>query len=360
MTTSNGLYIHIPFCRKKCRYCDFLSFTDAECSDRYIDALTDEIGGFKADTVFIGGGTPSVLQPRQIEKIIDSADIDEDAEITIEGNPESLTKDKLKAYKSMGINRLSIGFQSLDDNILMLLGRIHSAKEAVKAYDNARDAGFENINIDLMFAIPGQSVEILDKTVREVLAMEPEHISAYSLQIEEGTPFYGMFEPVPEEEDRNMYHRIIDTLAIYGYGQYEVSNFAKAGYECRHNLKYWSMEDYKGAGLGASSFLDGKRIVNTGNMEEYLNGSIVKEVHNNTFEDNASEYVFTGMRKTAGITYDGFKNYLNEDFFDVFKGIDEKIERWVSLGLMEADERGMRFTTKGMDIENSILAEFIL
>ncbi len=364
MTTSRGVYIHIPFCGSKCRYCDFLSFENTDSLDRYIPRLMEEIRGAAADTVFIGGGTPSLLAPGYIEELLFALDIDEGAEVSIEANPESLTREKARAYRDMGINRISMGFQSLDEDMLSLLGRIHGRGDCFRAYDAARDAGFENINVDVMFALPGQSAESLYRTLEEILDLEPEHISAYSLQLEPGTVLSDMVErgllrETDEEADRNMYHGIIDILSGKGYAQYEVSNFSLPGRQCRHNLKYWSMEEYIGAGLGASSFYEGRRIANTRDMEKYLRGDRVESIHVNSLRDNAGEYVFTGMRKTEGITYEGFRSYAGCELKEYYPWFAEKSELWEKQGLIIRDDKGFRFTLKGTDIQNSVLKEFV-
>lgn len=330
----------------------------------YIPALKEELRGQRADTVFIGGGTPSVLKPSDIEKILSALYIEQGAEITIEANPESMDREKARAYLDMGINRLSMGFQSLDDGILDMLGRIHDSKMCYRAYDDARNAGFENINVDMMFALPHQTMEILNRTMDGIIDMEPDHISAYSLQLEEGTKLYrmveqGLIKETEEAEDREMYHHIIERLSHYGYEQYEVSNLAKKGYRCRHNLKYWSMEEYAGCGLGASSFYDGKRIVNTSDFEKYINGDRIEDIYHNTIKDNAGEYVFTGMRKTEGIKFKGFEEYVGTEFDKFFPWFRHKADKWEEQGLILLDKEGFRFTLPGMDVQNSILKEFV-
>ncbi|MCR4649684.1 MAG: radical SAM family heme chaperone HemW [Lachnospiraceae bacterium] len=261
-----GIYIHIPFCVKKCNYCDFnsASFSD-EIKNRYIDALCEEIkfrsvcfSDRKIDTVFMGGGTPSILLPEQTGRIFDCLrsffDIKDNAEITIETNPGTLDKDKLKAYRSFGVNRLSMGLQSFNDNELKVLGRIHNEKDFLDSFNNAREEGFKNINVDLMSAIPLQTLSSFESNLLKIKKLSPEHVSIYSLIIEENTPFYDMKLDLPTEEDeREMVHMIPDVLT--GYSQYEISNYAKKGYECRHNIKYWKRDEYLGFGLSSASLI---------------------------------------------------------------------------------------------------------
>lgn len=375
MITNNrdaaGIYIHIPFCMRKCRYCDFLSFEDHSSCDEYIEALIGEIedrGGRYVDTVFIGGGTPSAIAPEHIvsimEAVYDNFEIDEAAEITIEVNPGTLTSEKLAMYRGAGINRLSIGVQSFHDSILSGLGRIHSADTARKTVAMAKEAGFENISIDLMFAVPGLTMEIWKDTLSVAVSLGVKHISFYSLQIEEGTPFGEMFEngtlkETDESEDRKMYHYAIDFLKENGYLQYEVSNSAITGFESRHNMKYWEMADYLGMGLGASSFEGGRRTVNTSEMDSYLQWDRVDDEYINTPFDNASEFVFTGLRKTEGISLRDFEEFTGMEFFEVFPEAAVKTGQWKEYGFIEFDGDILKLTTAGMDIQNNILKEFV-
>lgn len=289
MTTSKlGLYLHIPFCAKKCRYCDFLSFgcSDSKALSEYAQALIQEIRTrskdwcFRdVDTVYIGGGTPSLLSAWDMGKIMDALydnfNISKEAEITIEGNPATLSDEKMERYLRKGINRLSLGVQSFENDVLRYLGRIHDKNDAFTSFQRAKRAGFSNINMDVMFAIPGQSMKMWADTVRQCIFLKPSHISLYSLQIEEGTEFYelykdGKMEAVPESQDREMYHKALAMMKEAGYKHYEISNAAMPGCESRHNLKYWSYAEYLGLGLGASSFVGGSRFKNTSRMHEYL------------------------------------------------------------------------------------------
>ena len=384
MTTTNnklGLYLHVPFCRKKCRYCDFLSF---ECNDdglltEYSNALIREIRlRYKewpyrvVDSIFIGGGTPSIMPAEDMVRIIDEIRenflVDDDCEITIEANPATLSDEKLDAYISAGINRISIGVQSFDNTILSMLGRIHDKNDAFKAIRMAKRAGFENINIDLMFGIPGQTMKKWRDTVRQCLFLEPEHISLYSLQLEEGTPLYKMVHTqkllaeLPPETDREMYHDALLMLQNAGYEQYEISNAARPGYESRHNLKYWSYREYLGFGPGASSFMGGHRFKNCDKVLEYLD--FLKEglppvkpedVEHYTLRDEMGIYIFTGLRKTEGFRISEFENTFGEDFFDVY---DPEIIRNLR-GLLVAEGDTIRLTEKGFDVSNKVMAAFV-
>lgn len=379
MTTSNlGLYIHIPFCVKKCSYCDFVSFEG--CDDRlqreYAAELVKEIRRwgllyekrFQIDTIFFGGGTPSLMDERLICEIIasirESFPVESDTEITLEANPGTLKARKLEAYRAAGINRLSIGVQSLDDGMLKNLGRIHSVDEFLKNYTLARKYEFNNINIDLMFAIPGHSLEIWADTLRKALELAPEHISFYSLQIEENTRFYtmlksGEIQQISDVLDREMYHMAIEALNAAGYTHYEISNACKQGYECRHNLKYWSMENYLGLGLGAHSYIDGLRFSMTQDLQSYLNGEKINWQHKNDLKDDLSEYIFTGMRKTRGISFEAFRKRFGKELFEFYPEQRGLIGQYEQNGFIEVRDGFMRFTVKGFDISNRILSEFV-
>ena len=392
--TKLGIYIHIPFCVCKCRYCGFLSFenTDDDVHSAYVRSLTDEIrlygrlysDEYIVDTVFIGGGTPSVLDYRHIDNIISSVrqvfELTSDCEITIEANPGTIDSDKLAAYRAFGINRLSIGVQSLDEHILKVLGRIHSVREFEENFIAARQAGFDNINIDLMFAVPGATLENWQETLKKAVRLSPEHISFYSLQIEEGTPFAAMYEngmlqEIPDDTDRKMYRYAAELLQKNGYIHYEISNAAKQGFMSRHNLKYWTMKEYLGFGLGAASYFKGRRFQNTTEPEEYLRLSgqsmladdcscfraagCIKELHANTEFDNASEFVFTGLRRLSGIDLDEFKAFTGRSLFEVFPEAESNIAGWTARGLAEYNGRSLRLTYDGIDISNDILSEFV-
>ncbi len=323
------------------------------------------------DTVYIGGGTPSLLSSWDVGKIMDALrdnfNINREAEITIEANPATLSDEKMDLYLRKGINRLSLGVQSFDNDVLRYLGRIHDKNDAFSSFQRAKRAGLENINMDIMFAIPGQTMKMWADTVRQCIFLEPSHISLYSLQIEEGTEFYEMYKdgsmtPVPEIQDREMYHKALSMIKEAGYKHYEISNAALAGCESKHNLKYWSYAEYLGLGLGASSFVDGKRFKNTSKMKEYLAAIRNKTVpidkngiENYTQREEMGIFVFTALRKAEGFRLDHFKHVFQTDFFDVY---DPNILKKYKGLLIYADDR-LYLSEHGMDISNRIMAEFV-
>lgn len=396
-----GLYIHIPFCVKKCNYCAFLSF-NAETSPRkeYTDALVQEIrnrgetlGHPEIDTVYVGGGTPSVLDISQMRDIMtavkESFCVKPDAELTIEANPGTLgRKDgvmlaKLQAYKYLGFNRLSMGVQSMDNDRLHYLGRIHTAENIVRDMELIRRKGFENVNLDLIFSVPGESTEDALSDLKKVLELKPEHVSCYSLQIEEGTPFGRMAEEgelteVSDEEDRRTYHEICRALKEAGYEHYEISNFARQPeFRSRHNSLYWNMDDYIGLGLGASGFISGVRYKNTEDLGEYFAAigegrRPVSEKHVNTPFDSISEAVFTGLRRREGISYEEAASAYGaaggdtagtagaeELFWQVFGEAEKEAREYAERGLLVIDDKGLRLTEQGIDISNSIMSLFV-
>ena len=368
------LYVHIPFCVRKCQYCDFLSGpSDEETKDRYIEALLKEIRAaehtedYEIVSVFIGGGTPSALKAEAIASIMRTLQekffFCEDAEVTIEANPGTVDPEKLTIYRNVGINRLSLGLQSTDAEELKLLGRIHSYEEFLKSYEWAREAGFSNINIDLMFAIPGQTGEAWRQHLYQVAELNPEHISAYSLIIEEGTPFAEQNLDLPDEDtEYQMYEDTAEILERYGYRQYEISNYAKQGYMCRHNAGYWQRREYLGFGLGASSLYRGMRFSNTRRMQEYLKESrnpdqIRKDVTVLSRNERIEEFMFLGLRMTEGISEKKFEENFDVRLMDVYGDILQKYEE---TGFMEHIETKWRLTRKGIHVSNHILADFLL
>ena len=368
------LYVHIPFCVRKCQYCDFLSSpSDEETKDRYIEALLKEIRAaehtedYEIVSVFIGGGTPSALKAEAIASIMSTLQEQfffcEDAEVTIEANPGTVDLEKLTIYRNVGINRLSLGLQSTDAEELKLLGRIHSYEEFLKSYEWAREAGFSNINIDLMFAIPGQTGEAWLQHLYQVAELNPEHISAYSLIIEEGTPFAEQNLDLPDEDtEYQMYEDTAEILERYGYRQYEISNYAKQGYMCRHNAGYWQRREYLGFGLGASSLYRGMRFSNTRRMQEYLKESrnpdqIRKDVTVLSRNERIEEFMFLGLRMTEGISEKKFEENFDVRLMDVYGDILQKYEE---TGFMEHIETKWRLTRKGIHVSNHILADFLL
>ena len=368
------LYVHIPFCVRKCQYCDFLSGpSDEETKDRYIEALLKEIRAaehtedYEIVSVFIGGGTPSALKAEAIASIMRTLQEQfffcEDAEVTIEANPGTVDLEKLTIYRNVGINRLSLGLQSTDAEELKLLGRIHSYEEFLKSYEWAREAGFSNINIDLMFAIPGQTGEAWRQHLYQVAELNPEHISAYSLIIEEGTPFAEQNLDLPDEDtEYQMYEDTAEILGTYGYQQYEISNYAKPGYMCRHNAGYWQRREYLGFGLGASSLYRGMRFSNTRRMQEYLKESrnpdqIRKDVTVLSRNERIEEFMFLGFRMTEGISEKKFEENFDVRLMDVYGDILQKYEE---TGFVEHIETKWRLTRKGIHVSNHILADFLL
>ena len=371
------IYVHIPFCVKKCDYCDFLSGpATEERQAAYVKALLQEIEAQEPDkqeqivSVFVGGGTPSAIQPQWIGQIIDKLKekftFSPEAEITMEANPGTLTKEKLSIYKEHGINRISLGLQSTINEELKILGRIHTFEEFQESFRMVREAGFENINVDLMSAIPKQTYDKWVHNLRTVAELEPEHISAYSLIIEEGTPFYDYFyenelELPDEEEEYRMYEDTAEILREYGYEQYEISNYAKSGFACRHNIGYWKRTDYLGFGLGAASLYHGIRYHNTEDMEEYLKDSsepaaLRRDVQELSRQECQEEFMFLGLRMTQGISETEFEKTFGEGMPDKYKKILEKYEQ---SGFLENNQEWWYFSRKGIHVSNQILAEFL-
>ena len=368
------LYIHIPFCVQKCQYCDFLSGpSDQETRGQYIEALLAEIQAvqgveaYEIVSVFIGGGTPSVLEAEAIASIMEAIRekfaFSADAEITIEANPGTVDLEKLKVYRRAGINRLSLGLQSTDPAELKMLGRIHTYEEFLESYRQAREAGFDNINIDMMFAIPGQTGEAWRSHLHQVAKLRPEHISAYSLIIEEGTPFAERELDLPDEDtEYQMYEDTAAVLAEYGYQQYEISNYAKDGRACRHNIGYWRRTEYLGLGLGASSFFGGERFSNTRDMQEYRTFSkemdrIRKDIMKLSRKDEIEEFIYLGLRMTEGISENDFEQNFGEKLEHVYGPI---LQKYKETGFLEKVGVNWRFTRKGIHVSNHILAEFLL
>lgn len=330
--------------------------------DSYIDALVNEIEGSqytdKVDTVFFGGGTPTAVKISNLIKVIDALrckfDVS-DAEFTVECNPATIGYEGLLALKNAGVNRISIGLQSANDDELKFLGRIHSFEMFLETYKDAQKAGFENINVDLMFSLHQQTLDKWMYTLNKVLELKPSHISAYSLIVEEGTPFYDLVLDLPDEEtDRKMYYGAVDLLKSKGYSHYEISNFALENCECKHNIKYWKRENYLGFGCGASGMYDNIRYQNTYDMEEYIKNNVVStEVL--TMEDAMAEHIFLGLRLTDGFNIEKFKSIYNVDFRKKYK---EQINKFTNLGLLEVGEN-CRLTREGLSVSNSVMCEFV-
>ena len=382
------IYIHIPFCVKKCAYCDFLSCpADDETKDRYVQALCREIEWSKdclkeylVDTVFIGGGTPSILEEKYIGQILETlrnaARVSDDAEITIECNPGTLTMEKLEAYKDAGINRISLGLQSANDKELKTIGRIHDYEEFKKSFNLARLAGFNNINVDIMSALPGQTLESYKETLAKVITLNPDHISVYSLIVEDETPLKDRVEngevALPsEDEEREMYYYTKEFLEKTGYKRYEISNYAKDGYECRHNIGYWKRVEYLGFGIGAASLFKGERFSNTSDINRYMHvlekedvmnaDEVWKALNENietlTQKDEMEEFMFLGLRMTDGVSKSDFKKIFNCDIEAVYGNVIEKL---ANQNLIKEAGDLITLTDKGIDISNIVLANFLL
>ena len=381
-----GIYLHIPFCVRKCNYCDFLSApAQEETRRRYVQCLTEEIRQFEAakeyevKSVFFGGGTPSILEGKwiaalmeELEKIFSFSEI---PEITIECNPGTLTAEKLDHYRKSGINRLSLGLQSADENELKLLGRIHTWEDFYRNYEQAREREYTNINVDLMSALPGQTASSWQKTLQKVLALGPEHISAYSLIIEEGTPFYDWYGGVDEsrvrgresadstilpseEEEREMYYETKRLLAQSGYHRYEISNYAKPGYECIHNSGYWLRREYAGFGLGAASQIKDLRYKNTEKLENYLKGDFSKEeMQTLTKQEKIEETMYLGLRMMQGVSLQDFEKSFGVPMETLYKETLEKLQRQ---GLLQIKDGRLQLTDLGIDVSNAVMAEFLL
>lgn len=371
------LYLHMPFCVRKCAYCDFLSFpTDQETQNLYtrrlredIDAMGKKYGDIPVDTIFIGGGTPSVPDSALIVGIMEHVrkafHVAEGAEISMEANPGTVTREKLTDYRRAGINRLSFGLQSANDRELKLLGRIHTWAEFLESFHLARECGFTNINIDLMSALPGQTRESWKDTLKRVTDLNPEHISAYSLIIEDGTPFgekYGSEEGrklLPDEDsEREMYHETKRFLRDCGYERYEISNYAKPGRACRHNIGYWTGLPYLGLGLGASSYMDGCRFAVNSDMKQYLEEKpgMFTDVEKLTNKDMEEEFFYVGLRMTAGVSLPEFERRFGVSAKDVYPGLMEMFVEEKA-----AVFQGDRFvlTDYGLDVSNYIMARFL-
>lgn len=371
-----GLYIHIPFCVKKCEYCDFLSGpASEETKRRYVEALIKEIfsnrdlaAEYLVKTIFIGGGTPSSIDGRFIEEILEAVrevfTVSDQAEISMEANPGTINEEKLREYKKAGINRISFGLQSADNKELKLLGRIHSYEEFEENYYMSRELGFSNINVDLISALPGQTMEQWVSTLEKVILLKPEHISAYSLILEEGTPFFDRYSEEDQDEDldRRIYSKTREILENAGYYRYEISNYAKPGSACRHNSSYWTGGDYLGLGLGASSLLSNKRFHNEENMPRYIEDSadrnkIRKDIEDLDTNKQMEEFMFLGLRMTEGIHKNKFKDLFGEDIENIYGDV---LKQSFDEGLLEVKSNHIFLTEKGLDLSNVVMARFLL
>lgn len=383
------IYIHIPFCVKKCAYCDFLSGPAAlEEQEAYVQALLKEIRAaacdrelYKVMTIFLGGGTPSLLSGKQLNDIMKAVQesflLEKNVEITMEMNPGTANREKLKAYRRAGINRLSIGLQSANNQELKILGRIHTFETFLETYQMAKEEGFDNINIDLMSALPGQTEESYEETVKKVIALSPEHISSYSLMIEEGTPFFewygnekaGNMPGLPDEDtERRMYQRTKELLQEAGYYRYEVSNYALPGKECRHNIGYWERKNYIGFGIGAASLLEETRFSNVRDRKQYVTAAeqyegkkLLEAIRTDqeviSVEEQMSETMILGLRMMRGVSKEMFAERFGETMDEVYGEVLKKYIKWKLLE--ETKDKHVRFTEQGISVSNIVLADFL-
>lgn len=374
-----GLYVHIPFCKQKCYYCDFCSYPDKlSLQNQYINSIMKEIenienkDNYMIKTIYIGGGTPSIINPYLIQKLLNKIRVEfcvlDESEITIEVNHGTITEEKLNIYKESGINRLSIGLQSTNDNLLKEIGRIHNYKDFENTFELARKIGFSNINVDLMIGLPNQCLDDVIQSLEKLIEKNPEHISVYSLIVEEGTPIdrlisLGKLNLPDEDLERSMYKSVKEILEQNGYNQYEISNFAKKSYESKHNMDCWNQNEYIGLGAAAHSYLNSTRYSNTNNIEEYIKniemGNYKKNItihENQTKEDMMREYMIIGLRKIEGISVKKFKQKFNEDPLNVFK---QEINKMQELKLLQKTEETIKLTLKGIDFANIVWEEFI-
>ena len=373
-----GLYVHVPFCAQKCNYCDFNSYKIEEKNQKkdYLISIKKEMELYKEEfknkeftSVFLGGGTPSILTPEELtilmENIYSNFNIKRDAEITMECNPGTLNKVKLKAIKSLGINRLSMGLQVTQDHHLKYIGRIHTYEQFEKNYKDAIEVGIDNINVDLMYSLPNQSFDEWKETLNKIINLNPSHISAYSLILEEGTKFYDMylnkeFELNDEEVDISIYNYTIDTLYKNGYHQYEISNYAKEGYECKHNILYWKCKNYIGLGPGASGYINNVRYNNVKDLDDYhdklsKNEKPIEFCENLTEKDKIEEKIIMGLRMNDGIIFKDFEEF-GINFEEKYK---EQLKKHESLDLITKTNKGFKFTQKGREISNNIFLDYI-
>lgn len=378
-----GIYIHIPFCVKKCDYCDFISYSNKfDLQEEYVKKIIEEIEdnkklieGNDITTIYIGGGTPSSIKPELIRNVlnkiygiakIENIENTESIEITLEVNPGTTTKNNLQMYKDCGINRLSIGLQSANNQILKTIGRIHSYEQFLNTYNWAIEVGFENINVDLMLGLPGQTISDLKESINNVINLKPQpkHISVYSLIVEEGTEIErkiseGILELPDEEAERNQYRYVKDYLELNSYKHYEISNFAQKGYESKHNMSCWEQKQYIGIGLAAHSYINGCRYSNTDDMELYLKNKSkeIKTIHEEqSIEDMKKEYMLLGLRKLEGVSISKFKEKFSENPIYLFRN---ELQKLVEEELVIIDLDNIKLTNKGLDLANLVWEEFV-
>lgn len=377
-----GIYIHIPFCMQKCLYCDFVSYINkSECVKEYINCMIKEIQSYdfkkyNITTIYIGGGTPSFIESDYIKEIINVIQNKlekndtrwEDIEITIEVNPGTVTLEKLNDYKTVGINRISLGLQATQDRLLKQIGRIHNYKDFLEAYELLKRVGFNNINVDLMIGLPNQSIKDLKESLEKIIKLNPNHISVYSLIIEDGTPIGKLLDEekikLPDEEiERQMYWYVKNKLELNGYNHYEISNFSKKGKESKHNLNCWKQKQYIGIGAAAHSYFKDIRYSNTNNIEEYIKNIKENNIEKNrkieekqTIEDKKNEFMMLGFRMIEGVNIADFKAKFVDNPLYVYR---EKIKKLTDEGLIEVDLNNIKLTNKGLDLANVVFEEFI-
>ncbi len=373
-----SIYIHIPFCISKCSYCDFLSFTcKDEKIDSYIDALLIELELYKEEiidyqirTIFIGGGTPSSIDESHISRVLDyimkNYNVEKLEEVSIESNPGTLTKEKVKVYKNSGINRISMGVQSLNNRILKDIGRTHTKEDFYNSLDITRGLGIDNINVDLMFGLPGQNLSQALYSLERVIQLGVKHISYYGLILEEGTDMFyrhlrGEIDFPSEKDERDMYHNIVRILKENAYDHYEISNFSKAGYSCKHNLRYWDLKPYLGIGLNSHSNMEGKRFSNTLDIDEYIyklenKNFPVIDIIDISKNIEIEEFCIMGLRKTSGIDKIDFKNRFSFNIEDIYNTM---IKKHVKNGLIKNSDKSISLTAKGLDLSNLVEIVFL-
>ena len=371
-----GIYVHIPFCKKKCDYCDFISYCNKDnLIEKYVEAMKKEIESQnikpEITTIYIGGGTPSYIDSKYIIQIINKIkekNVSPNPEITIEVNPGTVTMEKLEDYRSCGINRISIGLQSTNNTLLKEIGRIHDFKQFLETYKMAKKVGFKNINVDLMLGLPNQRIKDLKESLEQILKLKPKHVSVYSLIVEDGTPIANKIEKgemqLPDEElERNMYWFVKNTLELNGYKHYEISNFAKKGYESKHNLNCWNQKEYIGIGVAAHSYRDITRYSNTENIEEYIKNVNNEEFNKNKIihevqkEDDAKkEFMLLGLRKIDGIKISDFKNKFGDNPIYLYRN---ELKKLIDEKLLIIDNNDIRLSNKGIDLANLVWEEFV-
>ena len=371
-----GIYIHIPFCKQKCYYCDFISFANKnEKQEQYIKAIKKEIDTYEFEkynvtTIYIGGGTHSYIESKYIVELIEKLKSKltnnetkfDKIEITIEVNPGAVTKQKLQDFKSCGINRLSIGLQTTNNNLLKQIGRIHTYEEFLETYNMAKEVGFENINVDLMLGLPNQTIKDLKDSLEKVIRLGATHISVYSLIVEEGTVISKLLDEekieLPSEEtEREMYWYVKNTLELNGYKHYEISNFAKENKYSKHNMNCWKQEEYIGLGVAAHSYLNDTRFSNANNIEDYINNVENKEIEEvQTLEDKQNEFMLLGLRMLDGVDIASFKQKFGQNPIYLYR---DRLNKLVEDGLIVVDLNHIKLTNKGLDLANLVFEEFI-